>query len=188
MSTATAAEQAPRPWERRHTDSAQMWQAFVLYRDMGTMHGERPGRRSLQLVAEQVGLSKSQLGNWSAEHGWRERCTLYDMHLDSISLEATEKNVRDMNKRHIRSARLLQRFAGTEMGKYATKAEERMHDPVDDAKPADVARIMETGVKLERLSAGESTEHTHNSGGMDLKKLTIEELKVLKALQEKAST
>ncbi|KKN75961.1 hypothetical protein LCGC14_0375180 [marine sediment metagenome] len=187
MSTAAEAEHAPRPWERRPTDTDQMWDGFVRYRDMGSMFGERPGRRSLRLVAEAAGIQLSQAAVWSTEHGWKERCTLYDMHLDSLALETTEKTIREMNKRHARSAMMLQRFAGTEIGKLAAKAEERTHDPVDDAKPADVSRIMETGIKLERLSRGEATERTENSDGLDLSKLDVEELKELKRLKEKAS-
>lgn len=188
MSTATAAEQAPRPWERNSYESDTQWRCFLRYRNTGSMNGDTPGRRIKKAVADLEGVHPVDLQKWSVEHGWRERATLYDMHLDSISLEATEKNIRDMHKRHIREARLLQRFAGTEMGKLAAKAEERTHDAVDDAKPGDVARIMETGVKLERLSSGEATDHTQTSGGMDLTKLNVDELKLLKELHQKAST
>lgn len=187
MSTATAAEQVPRPWERNSTESDVQWRCFLRYRNTGSMNGDTPGRRIKKSVADLEGVHPVDLQKWSAEHGWRERATLYDMHLDSISLEATEKNIKDMHKRHIRSARLLQRFANTEMGKLAVKAEERTHDPVDDAKPGDVARILDTGVKLERLSSGEATERTENSDGLNLSKLTVDELKLLKQLKEKAS-
>lgn len=187
MSTATAVQAMPRPWERNATENDVQWNCFKRFRDVGCMNGDTPGRRIKTVIAQAERVDYKEMSKWSLEHGWKERATLYDMHLDSISLEATEKNIRDMNKRHIRQARLLQRFAGTEMGKLAAKAEERTHDPVDDAKPADVARIMETGAKLERLSSGESTEHTQTSTGMDLSKLSIEELKTLKLLQEKAS-
>ncbi len=187
MSTAAQAEHAPRPWERNSTESDVQWRCFLRYRNTGCMNGDTPGRRVKKAVADLEGVHPVDLQKWSAEHGWRERATLYDMHLDSLALETTEKTIREMNKRHARSAMMLQRFAGTEIGKLAAKAEERTHDPVDDAKPADVSRIMETGIKLERLSRGEATERTENSDGLDLSKLNVEELKLLKALKEKAS-
>lgn len=187
MSPAANAEQVPRPWERNSTESDVQWRCFLRYRNTGSMNGDTPGRRIKKVVAELEGVHPVDLQKWSAEHGWRERCTLYDMHLDSISLELTERNIRDMHKRHARSARLLQRFANTEIGKLAVKAEEREFDPVDDAKPGDVARIMDTGIKLERLSSGEATERTENTDGLDLSKLDVEELKELKRLKEKAS-
>ena len=164
------------------------WRCFLRYRNTGCMNGQTPGRRIKKVVAELEGVEYTDMTKWSVEHGWRERATLYDMHLDRLAQDLTEQNIRDMHKRHARSARLLQRFANTEIGKLAVKAEERTHDPVDDAKPADVARIMETGVKLERLSSGEATERTENSDGLDLSKLDVEELKELKRLKEKAST
>ena len=187
MSTAASAEHAPRPWERNATESDVHWRCFLRYRNTGSMNGDTPGRRVKKNVAELEGVDQRDLARWSAEHSWRERATLYDMHLDSLALELTEKNIRAMHARHARSARLLQRFAGTEIGKLAAKAEERTHDPVDDAKPADVARIMDTGIKLERLASGEATERTEHSDGLDLSKLDVEELKMLKRLKEKAS-
>lgn len=62
-------------WERQPGESAQAYEAFAIYRDMGS-------DRSLRAVAEKLSKSYTLIGRWSREKKWGERCRAYDNHLD----------------------------------------------------------------------------------------------------------
>lgn len=65
-------------WERQPGESAQAYEAFAIYRDMGS-------NRSLRVVAEQLSKSDTLIKRWSREKKWGERCRAYDNHLDDVA-------------------------------------------------------------------------------------------------------
>lgn len=172
------------PWEKRPEETEPAWSAFQAYRETGSHIGETPGRRSVRGVCKRLGGSLKVWYEWSRVHKWKGRARAYDAHLDRVALESTEKAIREMHRRHVKLSLRLQDIAGVELAKLADEARAKAKR-LGDLRPVELARIAETGVKLERLTRGESTENVAGSG-LDLSKLSLTELKTLKALREKA--
>lgn len=136
------------PWERTDKESSQSFEAFQVYRDMGT-------DRSLAKVGEQLGKSTALMERWSSTHGWRDRAADYDSHLDRLTLKEEAKERIKMAKRHAQQAMMFQ-----------NKVLQRLNalDPAE-LSPNDLIRFFDTSVKIERLSRGDSTESINHSGG-----------------------
>ena len=178
----------PRPWERQSDEPNDAWSAFVQYRDMGTRTGELAGQKRTAtklhgLMREGHRPALRTLTGWCTDYDWRARAAAYDFHLDRVALDTTEKTIREMHRRHVKLAMRLQDIAGTELEKLAQKAAAAAKQ-VKGVGSGDLARFAEMGVKLERLARGESTETVE--GRLDLSRLSLEELKTLKALRDKA--
>lgn len=140
-----AKENTPKPWERRENESTKAYEAFCIYRDMGT-------QRSLSKVAEKLQKSETLMGRWSGNHDWVARAAKWDDEQDRIERETLQreqaKAIRDMRKRHadiasvmlVKAARALQRI------------------PDDEIKPGDISRMVDVASKLERISRGDVGE------------------------------
>ena len=178
-----------RLWERRADEPDNAFGAFQRYRDMTTRTGPIAGQRrtTTKLHALTEGepdrWARDTLRMWCKDYEWRARAAAYDFHLDRLALDTTEKTVREMHQRHVRLAMRLQDIAGTELEKLAHKAREAAKR-LKDVGTGDLVRFAEQGVKLERLARGESTETVE--GRLDLSRLSLEDLKALKALRDKA--
>lgn len=157
------------PWDKRKGETAPAFEAFVLYRDMGP-------KRSLEKAASRVGKTKQMLGRWSSEHDWQDRTAAWDEYLDRRVQEDNAHEHLEMNRRHGQLARMLQ-----------GKVVERLQGiDVDAIKPADLARIVDVAVRIERLAAGAATDIAAFTD-LDLSKLDDKELADLEKLTEKAS-
>ena len=91
-------------WERQPRESAQAYQAFSIYRDLGE-------ERALRAVAAQLGKSRALIERWSRNWNWVERARQYD---DSLQREAQAKaykkavkELEEMQLRQIKTAVLL---------------------------------------------------------------------------------
>jgi len=135
------------------------------------------------MEGEEPRPSLSALRLWCRDLKWRARAAAYDRHLDRVALDTTEKTIREMHRRHVKLAMKLQDVAGIELEKLAARAREASRQ-VKSVSTAELSRFAEMGVKLERLARGESTETVE--GRLDLSRLSLEELKTLKALRDKA--
>ena len=89
------------PWERQKGESAQAFEAFSLYLDLGT-------ERSIRAVSQKLGKSKTLIDRWSRTNNWVERCRAWDNHLQREAKKAAVAGLREMNRRHITLARALQ--------------------------------------------------------------------------------
>lgn len=130
-------------WERQDGEGIKPFQAFAIYRDMGT-------DRSLRDVAKQLGKSLTMIARWSGHWHWVERCKEYDAEIDKKALKARAKSIEEMNKRHADTAMLFQQKLLQRLG--TVKPE--------DLNPADMIKWLTEAAKLERLARGEPTEHT----------------------------
>ena len=132
----------PKPWERQENETTKAYEAFCVYRDMGT-------QRSLSKVAEKLQKSDTLMGRWSRENDWVKRAAKWDDEQERIEREIAQreqgKAIREMRKRHadlakamlIKSAKALARI------------------PDDEVKPADISRMVDVASKLERISRGD---------------------------------
>lgn len=132
-------------WEREIGESAKAYYAFALYRDLG------PKDRSMLKVAQLYANKKtliSLMKRWSRKWKWVERAQAYDDHLDRLARLESEAELVEMRKKHIVLATSLQ-----------AKAADRLKDlNPQDLTPKQMIRALVEGVKLERLSRGETTE------------------------------
>lgn len=142
----------PQPWDRRQSESVKAYEAFCIYRDMGT-------ERSLAKVAEALAKSEQLMKRWSATHEWVRRAEKWDDEQERIERALAQKEqakaIKDMRKRHadlgqamlIKAARALARI------------------PEDEIKPGDISRMVDVASKLERISRGDVGEVVEERDG-----------------------
>lgn len=124
-----------KPWERQKGESAQAFEAFVTYRDMGT-------ERSITKVVQELNKTRALIGRWSSQWEWKERVRAYDNELEK---EARKKAVADrkaMTERHIGIAMQLQKKALEALSTLS----------VEDMSPKDVKEYIKMATDLERLN------------------------------------
>ena len=179
-------------WERQPGETANTFGYFVIYRDMrypkatdGTAvtDGTVPyTKRSLRKVAEITGVDLRQIMRHNEKGSWQKRVEAYDAHVDRTVREANEAAIRKMTQEHALLAQQMIR-----------KATKRLLTiPEDQISAAELVRMVDVAVKVERLSRGESTENqavTHNGEvevkretGLDLSGLSNEELEQFEQL------
>jgi hypothetical protein len=142
-------------WDRLNGESSKAYAHFCLYRDMGQ------GRSLRKLAGDAKCISKvAQLRRWSSRWRWVERCQKYDDHLEYQDRLQQEKERREMHKRHAKMGMLAQSFAVRKLEKLSNRIEQGE----EHVSPGEVARILDVGVKVERLARGESTESHELSG------------------------
>ena len=175
-------------WERQDGEREKAYDAFCVYRDM--KYESEKHKRNLRGAAIRAGYkSEKQLDKWSSEYRWQERCDAYDKHVEQQKRAKNEAEIIKMTNGHAKAA-----------GQLVAKALKRLLTlPEDDLSAADVVRMFDTGVKIERLSRGVSTENTAITGSakiehagrievgrsIDVSKLSDEELSELERLLEK---
>ena len=166
----------PEPWERQPKESDVAFEAFVTYRDMGP-------ERSHAKVAQKIGKNKGLISRWSRIHGWTARIEAWTDEKDRKTREELIKGITDMRKNHVGIAE--------QMLVKALKALQKI--PVEEMTMQDIARAVDVGAKLERLSRGEATERTESKNEISGKvtvtsdpyeELTTEELRRLAKLAD----
>lgn len=132
------AEAPVEPWERQSGESPQAFEAFAVYRDLGTS-------RSVAKVARELGKSTTLLFRWSKQYAWVMRATSYDREQDRVFLAEQRQARRDIARRH---AKVAQAFLG--------KAIARLQglDP-RELTPGELLRYFQVAAEIERRAAGE---------------------------------
>lgn len=68
------------PWEQQDGETATLFNAFSIYRNLGL-------KRKLTEVAKELDISYQTVCRWSSEWGWRERVTAWDREMDREARE-----------------------------------------------------------------------------------------------------
>lgn len=121
------------PWERQKGESAQAFEAFFLYLEMGAS-------RSLRAVSQELGKSKTLIDRWSRTYKWVERCRAWDNHLQYEAKKAAITEVRNMTKRHVTMAQRIQNAAMLALKELGS----------DMINPKNFAAIVKLATELER--------------------------------------
>jgi len=77
-------------WEIQPEETAKSFSAFCIYRDFGK-------ERTLEKVQEKLRKNSGYLRvlyNWSSKHKWVERVKAYDVYLDEIRRQETERRIK----------------------------------------------------------------------------------------------
>lgn len=130
------------PWDRTPTESSAAYEAFCLFRDMGL-------ERTVVAVGREIDVEKSA-HTWSAKFNWLARAMAYDDYLEAEKRKAFEAESRAMA---VRQAKLGMKMQGVAEGGLDAIEVEKL-------TPQDIARLADTGVKIERLARGDSTENS----------------------------
>lgn len=146
------------PWERRKGESAAAFHNFAVYRDLGP-------HRSLTKAAAANGKSVETLKDQSAKYSWVERAEAYDDDVDRRLREERETERIRLERTHFGAGAAilgvaLRRINGAPA---AVAADGTPIEPVERLDPnsldaGDVARLMETGVRVQRISSGLPTD------------------------------
>lgn len=177
-------EEEREPWVRQKREGSKPYQAFDAYRRMGP-------KRSREKVAAEVGKSLSMVSKWSARWEWRLRALAWD---DFDAKERRESEIaasKDMAERHASLSLMMQ-------GKIAKRLQMMNDREVSEMSIGQIGQILESAVRVERLSRGEHTEKTamrvhetsiqeRETADIDYTRLSDEELATLDHLLAKAA-
>lgn len=125
-------------WERQDGETPKAYAAFCVYRDLGP-------DRSMAKTGETLGKSQGLMEEWSAKYEWVKRAAAWDEEQDRVARKAQMDEIIKMRKRHAR-------IAQTALEKVSTALDNI--DPKNISN-SDIARLMDTASKLERLSRGD---------------------------------
>lgn len=142
----------PKQWERQPEETTKAFEAFCIYRDLGT-------DRSLEKVATKLQKSNTLMGRWSRTYDWVKRAAAWDDEQERIEREIAQREqaneIRNMRKRHAGIA--------TAMLVKAATALQRIPD--DEIKASDISRMVDVASKLERISRGDVGEVVEERDG-----------------------
>jgi hypothetical protein len=166
--------------ERRPEESELDWWLFCQWLHMALDASGLPQVRRKSVLAGLVpGTSLDALEALATRHEWDRRVRVWDAVIAREALKRTAESLELMRDRQIALALQLQRLGGVEM----TKLEERAaNSDLSALAPKEVVKLIETGVKIERLVRGESTENVANVSKPDYSKLSDDELEAFRAL------
>lgn len=127
------------PWERRPGEGSKPYAAFLTYRDLPV------GQRTVRAVEASHGTTSR---HWCLKWDWVARATAWDDECQRVADLDRLEALKAMHSNHARAARALQQYALAALARL----------DLDDASPGDVARLLELGAKLERLTLTQSVE------------------------------
>ncbi|MBQ5659309.1 MAG: hypothetical protein IIV02_07305 [Peptococcaceae bacterium] len=131
----------PKPWERQPDESDVAFEAFCVYRDMGT-------ERSLRSVAEKLNKSSQLMGRWSGKFSWVDRVSAWEDEQDRILCQEQIKDIKKMRQRHADLA--------MEMLAKALEGIQYLHP--EELNAVSISRLVEVASKLEQKSRGDTTD------------------------------
>lgn len=142
-------------WERQEGESTRAFQGFAAYRDLGPA-------RSIAQTARNLSKSKQgTLGPWSVIWGWVERAAAWDDQADRLARERDiverQEAIRKMRENHAKAGAAMQQVAGAAMQRFSGD-QPTAKKALSELTAGDIARLMETGTKLELRARGEATE------------------------------
>jgi hypothetical protein len=186
--TAPPKKKTKNPWDRQDGEPVTSWERFVLYRDMR--------QRSLARLSRVLGFKTYRsMETLSAKYGWVERCAAWDIELNRRLLDLQVTDIHKMKQRHINMGIGMQTAVLKELKAWVHRIEEADRKAVKNGKSChkpilkigELVRLADSGINIERLSRGESTDlhGVRDETKHDLSRLSKADLKNLKALKEK---
>jgi hypothetical protein len=164
-----------RPWERQPAEDDEQWRCFQNFRD------QVPPRRMAHAGVKRA----ADLSTWYNDHRWKERAAAYDRHLDEIRREQREAihklTEQERATRQLGQLAMVQDIIDLELSKLWADA--KRSEAFGLVKVSDLNKLLNSAITLERLVRGQSTENV--AVDIDLEKLSVEELRELRELQDK---
>jgi len=165
-------------WEKRPGEGERAFAAFTIYRNLGP-------QRSLSKVAQAVAKSLPLMKRWSRRWRWSVRASAWDAHLHKVDDNERRRAVKDACARHVNLAQALQHRVTLQLKALQERDKRQPEVPVQDLTAGDMARWLETGVRIERLGLGLPTSN-HSVEGPDGGPLQVDAIQgARKRLREK---
>jgi hypothetical protein len=163
LSEILSAEALHDPWDKLEYESAEAYSAFNLYLQMFPNRSLRKVRhlRMQAQAAEGVIVPEPKnaehIAEWSKQYYWVERAAAWDRHQSELMAAEARTALTDMRTRHAAIANAA-----------LSKVAERLNT-LDSANVnvRDMLTMFDLGVKVERLSRGETTENVGLAEGAD---------------------
>ena len=130
------------PWERQPGEPPRAWAAFTTYRDLA------PHERSLVKVGQTFGRTARYVEDLSSRWRWVGRTAAWDNEQDRVKRVAAIKAVEDMGRRQVGMGLLMQSRGFDRLNTMSP-------DEVQLLSIFEVIRLIETGVRLERIGRGD---------------------------------
>lgn len=175
---AEVSDDAKKPWDRLPVENDESWEAFQNYVLMA------PDERKITLAAPR---RTAVLSKWYREHEWERRVHAWDAEFGRMRHEEREaifrRKAREIAIDHMLILSDVKDLLAREFSKLnAASRSSEMHGLL---KPAEMNKMLEIGIKLDRLVRGETTENV-GSTDLDMTKLSLDELDELDRLMSKA--
>lgn len=136
------------PWERQPKESAQAFEAFAMYRDMGVS-------RSIRKVAHNLNKAVTTLAEWSSKHEWVKRVAAWDAEQDRIARNELMAEMAATRKKQRRQAQRMQE-KGMELLESIN---------LGDAKLSEIVSLLKAGMEQERIAIGDVGEVIEERSG-----------------------
>ena len=163
----------PKPWQRQLEESSTAFEAFVVFRDMASP-------RSIKQVAELLDKGRSVMDDWARKYRWNDRCQFWDNEVDRRTSNSQVAAIKLMKRRQAKFAFEMQSAAQIALEALTKKLLDNKSDKT--LMTADqIARLSETGARLERLNHDEPSSITRVQD-TDFSSLSAEEKWRLRAL------
>lgn len=150
----SADQSPPAAWERKEGESLHGYEAFVLYRSST--------ERKTASVARALGLELETVDNLAKRHKWKERAAAWDAEVDRRLRETEVDALAQMRRRQIEIGIGMQHAAALELRSLVRSIEAAEASagggPRDHVlKPAELVKLVEAGVNIERVNRGADT-------------------------------
>lgn len=140
------------PWERLPMESDLQYGRFRTYLTMvGTPTRTQSRKRSIRHVAHTIGISPDVMADVATKYSWALRAELWDRELDRQEDEEFKRQRSISARAQAKLGARLQDAANVGLSKLLTGAV--------DMSASEVAKLAETGVKIERLAMDKSTSN-----------------------------
>lgn len=145
-------------WEKLPGESMPAYRNFCHYRDLLSS-------RSLARAARDLSKAIPTLSEQSVRYRWQERVDAFDLYLDRRYREARESETERAQRRHASAGVRLQMLAVDRLQGNANRVDSdgRPLPAIEALDPAEldalaVARLLEVGQRMERISLGLATD------------------------------
>ena len=124
-------------WERQPRETPQAFEAFAIYRDLGSA-------RSVRKVGAQLGKTETLMSRWSSRWHWVRRARAYDEHLQAIALVDRDEDIRRAREQNLELARVAKAKVVARLNALRT----------DEIQVGQLANLVKMCVELELNSLG----------------------------------
>ena len=141
-------------WEQQKGESAQAFEAFTVYLDMGES-------RSCHKVAKELTKSDTIIKRWSTRWNWQERIRAYNNEIQRQKLQRAKEDAEKMRDQQMETAIIMQQKAREALDKL---------DP-EDLHPKYIIQMFQVAAKIEQeirsAIQSETEQQTTESGSGD---------------------
>lgn len=133
-------------WERQDNEGGKAFEAFCIYRDIGT-------ERTYKKVSKELGKSDTLIERWGRTHNWIERARAWDNEQDRIARIQQTKEIQAMRKRQRKTAERMQDIGEQMLEKLQEKVQ-----LTGRVQLGDVVSLLKIGMEQERICRGDVGE------------------------------